>query len=256
MILKEIPDLEEALDKNPLEAARLLLDWAANAGDYDLTSRLAEKTTEELVSMPVSQIYYDIFLANQGAVYCSGLAIFYDKLLKLFGYNSFTLNFGDLRDNLTHVTVIVPQKQANGWQYYLFDPTFNATFHHRDSGGYATVGEMIDLGRSDGADNLIVRSGPLDKREYIVAEQEERKCQVLKYRSNGWLICGRPNFGIESYFEDWKARFFAQGYPAGKAGFLKLLAARVFHIGSSSNSEASRQFIAELQKRGIPYSRN
>jgi hypothetical protein len=144
LLLTEVPGLKKALNKEPLDAARLLMNWVANVGDFATSNEINQITVPTVAKSSASEIYYDIFLPNKGGVYCGGYSIFLNKVLRLFNYKSFTIDFGD-KHIMTHVVVIIPQKQANGYKYYLFDPTFNITFRHRNTGKYVTFTEMINL---------------------------------------------------------------------------------------------------------------
>ncbi|NEQ64618.1 MAG: hypothetical protein F6K21_03760 [Symploca sp. SIO2D2] len=256
MLLTEIPELRESLKNNRLHAARLLLHWSSNVSDFALSSEIDKMTGRQIASMSAADIYYNIFQANAGAVYCGGLATFYDKILKLFDYNSFVVNYGDLRNDLTHVTVIVASKQSNDWNYYVFDPTFNATFHHRYTGKYATVFDIIELTQQDRLSQLVVKNDSLSKRDYTVLKNENDKCEILKFELKDWLICEQPSFGIVDYLDSWEKQYIEQGYSGGVKGFMELLTARFFSVGSSLNPDASQQFISEIKSLEIPYGRN
>ncbi len=99
-ILQEIPGLDVARATDPLLAAELLTDWVARQVDLGAG-------TEQDWSFPVmsaAQIFTDVWAPDAGGGSCGAFAVFNDKILKLFGLNSFTINFGTLEGQLTHVS--------------------------------------------------------------------------------------------------------------------------------------------------------
>ena len=88
---------------------------------------------------------FNLLNLNLAAVYCGGSSLFFNKVLTLFGINSLTVDFGDLNHSLTHTTVMVTKRSRNRWNYYIFDPTFNVTFHNADNGNFLTISEILDL---------------------------------------------------------------------------------------------------------------
>jgi hypothetical protein len=255
-LLAEIPGLEEALGTDRLEAARLLLDWAANAGDFALSVEIARKTTPRVSGLSASELYYDVFLPNRGAVYCGGMATFFDKVLKLFGYNSFVVDFGDAAAGLTHVTVVIAQWEVSRWQYYLFDPTFNLTFQRRTSGTYASVEELMDL-RDQGKllEAIVVDQMLLDRRNFLAVRGDRTDSTRVKVVNDAgdYLVCTIPGYGINMFFHNWRHTFERGGYPPGFQGLVQLLKKRVFRVGPSLDARAAQRFAAKLKARGIPY---
>ncbi len=258
MLLTEIPELRESLQNDPLHAARLLLNWASNVGDFAGSSEIIKITDPGFSKKSVSQMYYDIFDTNNGGVYCGGMSVFFDKLLKLFDYDSFTINFGTKQNDLTHVTVIVSQKESDGWRYYIFDPTFNATFRSQTTNQYLTVSEMINFLKTNQTNQISVESLPLKQRDFLMIKESKQNCEVLKFEleHRDWIVCARPNYSIYTYLNSWDNTFIKNGYSTGLTGFLELLTTRIFSAGSSLNPEASQQFISEMKSLGIAYGAN
>ena len=129
-----------------------------------------QTTMAFVLKASAAEIYYDQFLPNKGAVYCSGLALFYDQLLEMFEYDSFHIDFGDTRDGLTHTTVIVPVWEGTAWKHYILDPTFNATFHDQASGRQLDFFELIDALDSQAMDNVIAMTESVEPRDWISIE--------------------------------------------------------------------------------------
>jgi hypothetical protein len=201
----------------------------------------------------------DMFLALKGAVFCGGAAVFFDKILKLFGYDSFTLDFGDTREELTHVTTILPVKEGGGWQYYIFDPSFNAVMVSTE-GKLLSVFDLIRYAQSGRSDDVHVRSKPLMERRFFLPPALEGGCQIVRRKFDDYTVCqfpkcGAPDLGcnfFDNYLERFAARFSANGYPIGKGGFLKLLTRRVYSVGPSIDPFFRQDFLARLSEVGVP----
>jgi hypothetical protein len=255
-LLAEIPGLEEALSTDRLEAARLLLDWAANAGDFALSVEIARQTTPRVSGLSASELYYDVFLPNRGAVYCGGMATFFDKVLKLFGYNSFVVDFGDAAAGLTHVTVVVAQWEVSRWQYYLFDPTFNLTFQRRTSGAYAPVEELLPFRDQDRLrEAFVVDQMLLDRRNFLAVRGHRADSSRVKVVQDAGdiLVCAIPGYSIQMFFYNWRSTFERGGYSPSTLGLVQLLNKQVFRVGPSLDARAALRFVAKLKARGIPY---
>lgn len=101
MIEMQVPELRHISD--PLRQAELILDWVAGTVDLGLTQSIAPN----LESMPASQMMSDVWVPDIGGGLCAGWAVFNAKVLRLFGINSFTINFGMLEDGLTMAGFVV-----------------------------------------------------------------------------------------------------------------------------------------------------
>ena len=73
-LLGEIDSFEDALVTDRMLAARMLLNWASNAANFCGGGGLAQATIDFVLKTSAAEIYYDQFLPNKGAVYCSGMA--------------------------------------------------------------------------------------------------------------------------------------------------------------------------------------
>jgi hypothetical protein len=124
-ILRERPELARLLVTDRLRAAQVLLDWTANRIVFSLAPDPEVGTfTTDMPELGTGEIFR-AFRDGTGSVYCGGAASIFDRVLKRFGYPSFTVDFGDARGDLTHVTTIVPFRVGGSWAYYMLDPTFN-----------------------------------------------------------------------------------------------------------------------------------
>jgi len=251
-LLATLPALTETLATDRLLAAELLLDWAANAADMAGSDEYRLPTNHLVSRNPPSDIYYDIFLPDKGGVYCGGFSVFYNKVLRLFDYPSFTINFGDLDGSLTHVTVIIPERQGNAYSYLIFDPTFNATFWHRASGARLGFGDLVQLARG-GHENLVrIESRSVDQRDVLLLSKDRDSCRELRSEGDGYVVCSHPGYGIGTFLAAWEDRFVTYGYGAGQFGLFQLMSNRMFSVGPSPDEAARAGFLSLLAKLGIP----
>ena len=259
LISESLPGLQQQVSNEPLLGARRILDWVANAGDYALSSSIHERANPRVARASAAGIYYEIFLPDAGGVYCGGYSIFLNKVFRLFGYDSFTINYGDPKDALTHVTVVVPIRQntsgsesSGPWRFYFFDPTFNGTYVDPSSGDQLGVRRMLELITDDAVDGIRLEEWPLDRREFLALPDEETRCPVVVERTDELLICEYPRFGIDQYLADWEDRLVRNGYSTGVGGLFELMLTRVFSVEPSPASGAREAFLAMLAEFDIP----
>ncbi len=256
----------EQIRDEPLEGARAILDWVANAGDYALSSSIHEETDARVARGSAADIYYEVFLPDAGGVYCGGYAIFLNKVLRLLGYNSFTMNYGDLADDLTHVTVVVPiqrdessqasPKVGNSWDFYIFDPTFNGIYVDAQTGAQLPFQKMLELIAAGQEASIRVDERPLDQREFLALPDDRGQCPELIEEGGRYLVCAYPGFGIEQYLADWDQRLRRNGYSTGVGGLFELMFARVFSVEPSPAPGAREEFVTLLGEFGIPVGRD
>lgn len=256
-LLKTIPNLKSALSTDRLQAARLLMNWASNNADGAISSELQSSTNDQISSLSrPSDLFKDFFDPDRGGVYCGGFSIFYNNILKLFGYDSFTLNFGDLRDDLTHVTVIVPiANGTNDWNYYIFDPTFNTVFMAPGTTRQLTVQEMLLYYRQGMMNQITAVQDSIAEREWLalgIVNQTQyiHKTQV---QAAGLTVevYSRPTYSISTWTYEISSTLTRYGYSTGTTGYLQLLTNRIFTVGQSSNSAVRDRFIYYLQAYGV-----
>ena len=111
-----------------LGLVRKLRNWTANAVVFALDQSLVDQTTIAVANEPPSQAYVEYFKSSRGGVSCGGIAVFFQKVLALFGVPSFTIGIGWNGTLLTHVTTIVVDGRGAARRYYIFDPTFAGTY--------------------------------------------------------------------------------------------------------------------------------
>ncbi|MDH1109241.1 acyltransferase [Pseudomonas otitidis] len=140
-IKQDIPALNQSTEvaRHPdgLVAAAQLMHW--------LSPRLVIENDETLhpvmSGLPLGQILSESFEAKRNGASCGGFAVFQARLLRMFGYEAFTMDFG-MPGTFTHVTTVVAIGSEDAKRFYIFDPTFNA--------GLVTVADrmQLDLGEA------------------------------------------------------------------------------------------------------------
>jgi hypothetical protein len=200
-----------------------------------------------------AEMYYDVFLPNQSGVICAGAAVFYDRVLKLFGVNSFTVSFGQADSGLTHVTVVVPELVAGQWKYYILDPTFNISFTDATTNQYLSYFDLIDYLAAGNIGNIVTVSRSIASRNWIADAPGPLPGTIFQTYFGDYLEYSYPTYGLNQYLADNQAAFISHGFPTGLAGFITMMQTHVFGIGPSLDSGASQQFLAQLQTRGISY---
>lgn len=143
-IKQAIPALNQtpALAKQAegLGAAKQLMHW--------LSPRLVIESDETLHAvmsgLPLGQILAESFEAKRNGVSCGGFAVFQARLLQMFGYEAFTMDFG-VPGTFTHVTTVVATGPADAKRFYIFDPTFNASLVKTSDGVELDLDEALGL---------------------------------------------------------------------------------------------------------------
>ena len=137
--------------------------------------------------------------------------IFYDRVLKIFGYDSFTLNFGDMRDGLSHVATCVPiwDSARHG----------NITFSiRRSTQRFMTVAggcqldffELIDALDTDTLDKIEVTSGSVQGRDWVSIGALEQSFFGLKEVIGDRYVYGRSDGRLTDYLERFKRELCGQ----------------------------------------------
>ena len=251
-ILVDLPELKKELKTDRFKAARSLLDWVSNSIDWALSKEIAYDTNIDVGEKNASDIYYRIFTVDKGAVLCGGSAVFFNKVARLFGFNSFTINFGELKDNLTHVTCIIAFPHDNQWRYYIFDPTFNATFRLSGTQEYATFSDLIVAAKKKKYSRVWIEEMPLNQREYLALIKDSSRCENLERETEIFVVCSN-HYDINSFVNIHKSLLIRNGFETElPAVYLQLMTNRVFSVGRSHNPIISKRFSELLQNAGIP----
>lgn len=249
-ILLETPGLSKALQKgDTLQAAQLILGWAARTGDFSLDGvHLANAGS-------VAEYYYDDFLTGSVGMSCGGYANYYSSILKLFDISSLNIGFG-AEPKLTHVTVVVPIQDKTGWKFYLLDPTFGATFSVGGSKTPATFFDLMDAYDNGKLNRVNWNTVSLDSRDYLSPTPSPVSALVLKGYVAGNYVYSWPGYNLQDYLNMYGQDLSDNGYATGLEGFVQLMENRVFNAVSYGTAawlpEARQAFLDEVKSRGIP----
>ena len=250
LIQKDKPQLDILLKQDHLLAAQAILDWTANATPFALSRKFHDKT-DNLNRMAPEEIY-NLFNLNLAAVYCGGSSLFLNKVFALFGVNSLTVDFGDISDLLTHTTVMVTKHSGNRWKYYIFDPTFNVTFHNPADDHFLALSEILDLPLTNIEKKIRTHQRSLHKRKFLTLKKDEKLCSEIEKATKEYLICSIRGYTLQSYFDFNNPQYVKNGYSKNLSGFFQLLRNRVFVIGGFSKPNSRDHFMKILEAHKIP----
>lgn len=231
-VLTETPGLQQALDAgDQWQAAKLIRHWAAPKIDWGGNPDLLNP-----VGYDAAQMYYEFFAPNVTGVYCGGAADFLKKLLALFQIQSFTVDFGDLRNSLTHVTVVVPFQNSDGTtDYRVDDPTFDMDVSISPSGKPASWPVLWEMWRAGMTNRVQLNSQSLDERRIFLSPPSAPvRCGDVG-QVNG--ACGFSQYTAEN-----ESAYRADGYQIGLDGFIQLLGTTtLFNVDAGGVAQAVAQ---------------
>ncbi len=253
-ILFEIPSLSKALRKGEtLQAAELILGWAARTGDFALDGSTVGLTS---TATSVADLYYNFFEKDVVGMSCGGYGNYYSSLLKLFEIDSLDIGFGQL-PVLTHVTVVIPLLEKGKWNFYLMDPTFGTTFKNPDTGKQGTFFDLIDYRRAGRLSEIDIQTLSLDERDFLspvpstIDELTDRGTSPENY------VYQWKDYSLFDYLDGSQVLLEDAGYTADLEGFVKLMENRVYNAliyGNQTKMTAARNaFLSELARREITF---
>ncbi len=253
-ILFEVPELGKTLAAGEkLEAAELILGWAARTGDFALDGTTVGLTSN---ATSVADLYYNYLDPDVVGMSCGGYGNYYSSLLKLYNIDSLDVGFGEL-PILTHTTVVIPIQKKGTWKFYLMDPTFGTTFINPETHQKATFFDLIDFENAGKLDKLIEQQVPLDQREFLSPIPLLRPELIYQDISSDNFVYHWENYGLTSYFAGWGELMNNSGYSADLHGFVGMIKNRIYNVLTYGNqismSAARTAFINEANSRGIPF---
>ncbi|MBI5321038.1 hypothetical protein [Bradyrhizobium sp.] len=194
IIRAAIPGLNETLKVDRLAAAHKLVIWTARTVDLGESVPKFPNVVNAFPYLSASQLYDAVWKPDAGGALCGGFAIFFQKVLNLFGIDAFTIDIGFPGTFLTHVTTVLPVTTGSGTSFYIFDPTFGGTYATRD-GRYVDLGSML----SQAADvhfvaEPVMRTAIIKGKSPAIARKSYRKLGLApKCRRSkdlrGYLVC-------------------------------------------------------------------
>jgi hypothetical protein len=250
-IVNEVPEVATATG---LKKAILLMEWTANKADYTPNPELIPPDFE---SWPPEKDTFEFFDQDKGGVFCGGSAVFLRQILRVFGIDAFTVNFGlpnpigDPRHDFTHVTVVVPI----GAEFYIVDPYFAVTFER--NGRPLNIKDGIAAAKAGQLQFVKTVQHPLERRDIVgVTPEIESLCASRRTASSNVLVC---KLGQHTQFEVikqlYRRNWETDGIPLESGGIFKLMTKGFFSVGPSTDPSARDRFIAMLRQEGIPLHR-
>lgn len=257
LLEREIPGIAELTAEDPLAGARELLNWAAVNGDWTEEPSLERRIYPQVVGNPAGYAYFEIFAKDKGGVFCGGLAVFFNKLLHLYGYDSFVVDFGDPRGGLTHLTTVVALPDETGERrFYIFDPWLNATFRRGAGREHYPLFAIVDAQRKGGLSDLFVDARSLAERDWHFPLEPTaslwHECEVLKNRMDDFKVCKVPSFTVASFLDGVAASWEAVDVPPRIEGLFTLFQRRIFSASYPSEPASLQAFLDKARARGIP----
>lgn len=245
-IVAEIPNIDSEIKADLLPAVQKLLRWTARKEDLGGHVPGFVDMTGVMDLLPASQIYEELWKSHRGGTSCAGFAVFFGKVLALFGIESFVVDIGYLGTYLTHVTTVVPIESATGFKFYVFDPTFGGVYLSR-SDTYADLQLALTEPKS------VVFSAQPVFRTAIVSNADWRgfHLQALRLRrdpkchgTGGYRICERLAYDKKWLLYGWRPILKQHGIPKKADLILTLLKHRL--ISSSATGLVRQAFRAML----------
>lgn len=258
-VLRQIPGLKEALDRGQkLDAAWLLLQWSARVSD--LGSNMPPPSPGHFIyKMDAAQIYRNLWEKDAGGEACGGFALFYTKLLRLFGINAFLVETGfadkdtdkgaapqnsALNYYFTHGTTVVTLPSEGVWRFYLFDPTSAGTFKDEEN-------KFIDLATLLG--HYDFERKRFDKNYWVAPPCFPR--DVITHNSQGVITTiekGKP-YCVEDMVAGWAKRAHADGNPLAQQLdsyradqntniFVDMLLSNIYSAGKNLDEDSVDEF--------------
>lgn len=234
-----------------VSATRLLalVEWATVNSDYAASKEVA--ASMDITGLTPSQIYHQYYEPNLGGGYCGATAVFLAQTLRSQGFDAFTMDFGIVEDDLTHVTTIV----AQDGKFYLVDATFGAYF------ALPGINTPMDLLAVLDGQPYEFRRFAMTGRDFIFHKKDRKMLKRLKEvgtvsdcepsSRKSLVVCKRPGFGLEAYLENFAVGLNRNELGTGPEALISLLRARVFRLGDIAETDSMRELATELSRRGI-----
>ncbi|MCA9092312.1 MAG: hypothetical protein KDA68_02400 [Planctomycetaceae bacterium] len=253
-ILFELPELTAALiSGETLKAAELILKWAARTGDFALDGSTVNIAAQ---ANSAADLFYNYFEPDVGGMSCGGYGNYFSSLLKLFEIDSLNIGFGQL-PLLTHVTVVIPIREAGTWKFYLMDPTFGTTFINPETAQLATLFDLIDFKRAGRLDELSEQTIDLGERDFLSPTPSSIPELTFQGMSSGNYVYHCENYSLGTYLYWWSTSLNNSGYSADQEGFVSLIENWVYNAlmygNQTTMAEARTAFINEVTNRGITF---
>ncbi|MEM7232227.1 MAG: hypothetical protein AAF517_08640 [Planctomycetota bacterium] len=247
-ILSDVVGLDAALSSNPLDALALLRDWSANASDSASLSEIEGPTLDWIIASSASSTYYDVYRANLGGSYCGGMAAFFDKVLRLFGFHSMVIDFGSLEHRQTHVTVIVGFETEVGIDFYVFDPTFNFAPVDATTRAPIELRQLLDLEVP-----FEIEEMDLDDRDFYYRPEDSPAAFEVVEERDEYSIGRLPGYGVDYYLTERRRALEESGFSGDRRAYTELLRKRVFTVRPCRLPHIRDALLELFDEYEIPY---
>ncbi len=255
-IFSDLPGLHTAIESDPHYAIIQLLDWTVLHSDDGYDVDLVNRNTNEIANISASKIFFEVLEPNAGGYFCGGHATFLSKVMALFDYQAFTLNFG-LPGELTHViTVLAEATEQARWRFYILDSTYGVSFV--ENGQLVPLAVLLARFRSGELNRDVYRQSDVSKVERLVPESliETSRCPILVDCEEALCTCFNPNRDLAGAFSgphQWGPALKERGLGQGITAYMALLTRGVFSVGSARDPTVKSAFIELLEAYDVPF---
>lgn len=125
IIIQEYPELEMP-DTTDYEKARILRHWVAQVVDWSTQSLLLDIRVPNFSFLSAYEMY-KLFINDEGGVWCGVASDLLRKVYRLFGFESYHLNYG-IPDTVTHVVTLVVIEHDGQEILSVQDAYFDVTY--------------------------------------------------------------------------------------------------------------------------------
>ena len=218
VIFQQRPKLKALLaGGQTLPAIEELLHWTSGVVSLGERDDVSDRNTMKVVIEPVEQSYEDVWQSDAGGARCAAFAVFFAKVLNLFGIDALTIDVGYPGTLVTHVTTIVPIASDRGFRLYVFDPTLTGVFKTTGTGAYVDLAQVLER---DAAGSRTYRfdMGAVARKAFIPSWKEADFAKSLRQAHESAncvrgtvdhptrTICGDFHYDLAFLMSDWRTR--------------------------------------------------
>jgi hypothetical protein len=218
IIFQQRPKLKALLaGGQTLPAIEELLHWTSGVVSLGERDDVSDRNTMEVVIEPVEQSYEDVWQSDAGGARCAAFAVFFAKILNLFGIDALTIDVGYPGTLVTHVTTIVPIASDGGFRLYVFDPTLTGVFKATGTGAYVDLAQVLEW---DAAGSHAYRFDTLTvaRKAFVPSWKEAAFAKSLRAAHENAncvsgtadhptrTVCGDFHYDLAFLMSDWRPR--------------------------------------------------
>ena len=258
LVVAEIPTLQGLLDRDRKAAARALLDWTAHVVAFG--DGIEAATSWEL-DMSAAEVYQELWSTHAAGAACGGFADFFAKVLRLFGFDAFTMNIGYAGTALTHVTTVA----VIDGEFYLLDPTLNGVYIDPRSGDLARLEPLLNKPASGDAD-YVFRTSPIARDVVLAADDGTAArllstfgvsiadCEPVRDRATGRVrhVCAHVPYDPRESQALWREQLESLHLQWDHDMIRSLMRHCVLSL-SATKPAIRQRFLDQLSSHGIPF---